>query len=170
MKLNVGCGEWYADGWLNMDLAENEQVHPDVIGSITRLPKPAELSNVEMVYLGHILEHLPYAEVAPALRGLWPRCVLGARVAIVCPDVDRASALHASGHLDWKTAVEALTGGCRWSGDEHLWGCNEQRLFRAVKASGLKRVHPVPIASPLLDDFPVTSRAPWQCAILGVVG
>jgi hypothetical protein len=170
MKLNIGCGEFYADGWTNMDVASNEQVRPDIIGSLTDLPGPSELANVEMVYLGHVLEHLPYATISSALRSLWPRCVLHARVAIVGPDVDRAAALHASGQLDWTTVVRALTGEERWLGDQHLWACNEDRLLRIVKSSGLKRVHPVPISSSLLDDFPVTSRAAWQCAIIGVVG
>lgn len=170
MKLNVGCGEFYADGWTNMDVASNDLVRPDLIGSLADLPSPQDLSNIEMVYLGHVLEHLPYQAIATALRGLWQRCVANARVAIVGPDVDRANALHASGQLDWTTTVRALTGEDRWLGDQHLWACNEERLLRIVKSSGLKRAHHVPIASQLLDDFPVTSRAAWQCAIIGVVG
>ncbi len=170
VKLNVGCGEFYADGWTNMDVASNDLVRPDIIGSLTDLPKPDDLSNIEMVYLGHILEHLPYATIPSVLRGLWPRCVTNAKVAIVGPDVDRAAALHVGGQLDWRTVVLALTGEDRWLGDQHLWACNEDRLLRIVKSSGLKRVHPIPISSPLLDEFPVTSRAAWQCAIIGVVG
>ena len=170
MKLNVGCGEFYADGWVNMDVAENESVHPDIIGSITDLPGPSELANAEMVYMGHVLEHIPYQTVAPSLRLLWQRCISGARVAIVGPDVDRAGLLHALGQLDWHTVVGALQGEGRWPGDEHLWSCSEDRLLRQVKASGLKGARAIPIASDLLNDFPVTSRAPWQCAIIGQVG
>lgn len=170
MKLNIGCGEFYADGWVNIDVVSNEQVHPDIIGSLLQLPPPAELSNVEMVYLGHILEHIPYSQVPQALTLLWRRCVAGARVAIVGPDVDRAGALHAANQLDWHTVTGALCGELRWPGDEHQWMCTETRLARVVKASGLKRVHTVPIASQLLDNFPVSSRAPWQCAIVGVAG
>lgn len=169
MKLNVGCGEFYADGWTNMDVTSNEKVRPDILGSLTTLPGYDELANAEMVYLGHVLEHVAYKEVAPALKLLWQRCVTGARVAAVGPDVERAMALHAAGQLDWDTVVGALCGDSRWSGDDHLWGCNEERLLRAVRASGLRRAHSIAIDSPLLNDFPVTSRARWQCAIVGVV-
>lgn len=151
-----------------MDVAENEQVHPDIIGSVTNLPSTSELANVEMVYMGHVLEHIPYQTVAPALRLLWTRCVSGARVAVVGPDVDRAGALHAADQLDWPTVVGALCGEHRWPGDEHVWMCTGERLLRAVKASGLKRAHLIPIGSELLNDFPVSSRAPWQCALVGV--
>lgn len=168
IKVNVGCGEFYADGWINMDVAENESVRPDIKGSLLDLPDPSQLANAEMVYLGHVLEHIPYKAVPQALRTLWQRCVAGARIAIVGPDVERAMALHASGQLDWDTVTGALLGESRWGGDDHLWGCNEERLLRAVRASGLKRAHSVPISSPLLNDFPVASRAPWQCAIVGV--
>lgn len=169
MKLNIGCGEFRADGWINMDIAYNEHVRPDLIGSLTELPSPANLSNIEMVYLGHILEHIPYKEVPQALRLLWQRCVAGARIAIVGPDVDRAGSLHAAGQLDWETVTGALCGESRWPGDTHLWMCTEDRLIRAVRASGLRRAHAVPVDSTLLDDFPVTSRAMWQCAIVGQV-
>lgn len=169
MKLNVGCGEFYADGWTNMDVAANELVRPDILGSLLELPPPAVLANIEMVYLGHVLEHLPYRQISHALNTLWKRCVAGARVAIVGPDVDRAGALHAAGQLDWETLAGALCGEGRWPGDQHAWMCTEDRLIRTVKASGLKHTHAIPVDSHLLDDFPVTSRALWQCAIVGQV-
>jgi hypothetical protein len=169
VRLNVGCGEFRAEGWVNMDLATNEFVKPDLVGSLLYLPPAAELSNVEQVYLGHVLEHISPNIIASALQVLWSRCVDGARIAIVGPDVDRAGRLHFDNKLDWTTLSEALTGGKRWDGDQHLWSCNEERLLRLVKMSGLRRCRAVPIGSSDLDDFPVTSRAPWQCAVIGSV-
>lgn len=166
MKLNVGCGEFYARGWTNMDAVRNQQVRPDIVGSLTRLPD--EVAAVEQVYLGHVLEHLPYIEVPAALRGLWARCAPGARVGVVGPDCQRAQALHARGAIDSATLEGARSGDRRWPGDAHLWECNEADLVGLLCASGLE-ARPVPVSSGELDGFPVVSRAPWQCAAVGVV-
>lgn len=166
MKLNVGCGDHYAPGWTNLDPQPGETVRPDIVGSLTGLP--ASVDGVTAVYLGHVLEHLRYEAVVPALRGLWARCEPGARVAIVGPDVDRARRLHERGEITTETLDGAIHGAGRWHGDEHLWACTESLLLNVARVSGLD-AHPVPIDSPDLDAFPIVSRAPWQCAIHGTV-
>ncbi|GKQ35187.1 hypothetical protein [Streptomyces sp. A012304] len=167
MKLNVGCGNHYAPGWTNLDPNPGVSVRPDIVGSLTDLPRSVVC--VTAVYLGHVLEHLPYDIVVPALRGLWERCEPGAAVAVVGPDVDRARALHADGAIDQATLDGAVYGAGRWAGDVHLWECTEAALLDAAAASGLADVRPVPVDSPSLDAFPIVSRAPWQCAIHGTV-
>jgi hypothetical protein len=164
VRLNVGCGDHYADGWTNLDLNPGDTVRPDVVGSLTELPP--QISGVTAVYCGHVLEHLPFYSLASALRGLWARCVPGATVALVGPDVDRANLLHERGEITAETLHGAIHGAGRWHGDEHLWACTEQLLLDVARVSGLD-ARPVPIGSPELDAFPVVSRAPWQCAILG---
>lgn len=166
MKLNIGCGNHYADGWTNLDPNPGDTVRPDVVSSLTDLPP--QINGVTAVYLGHVLEHLPFDSLAPALRGLWARCVPGATVALVGPDVDRASLLHEREEITAETLHGAIHGAGRWHGDEHLWGCTEQLLLDVARDSGLD-ARPVPIGSVELDAFPVVSRALWQCAILGTV-
>lgn len=163
MRLNVGCGNHYATGWTNLDPNPGETVQPDVVGSLTDLP--ASIHDVTAVYLGHVLEHLPFYAIAPALRALWRRCAPGATVALVGPDVDRARLLHDRGEITDETLHGAIHGAGRWHGDEHLWGCTEQLLLDVTRTSGID-AHPVPIDSRELDAFPIVSRAPWQCAIL----
>jgi hypothetical protein len=167
MRLNVGCGDHYAEGWTNLDPQPSETVRPDIVGSLTELTP--WIDGVTAAYCGHVLEHLPHVDVTPALRALWERCVPGARVALVGPDVDRARRLHERGEITTETLDGAVHGAGRWHGDEHLWECTEQRLLDVARLSGLD-AQPVPIDSPDLDDFPVVSRALWQCAIVGTVG
>lgn len=164
MLLNIGCGEFKAPGWTNMDASD--YVRPDLVGSLTALP--AEVVAVRGVYLGHVLEHIPYVDLLPALRKLWTRCVQGATVAVVGPDVLRAWDLAIRGLMSEKDAVGVTMGGRRWPGDEHRWPCEPRALRRVLVASGLK-VMRHDIKSDALDEFPVTSRAPWQCAFIGRV-
>lgn len=165
MRLNVGCGEFKAPGWVNMDT--NQALDPDIPGSLLRLPR--EVQGVTAVYLGHVLEHIPYHYLIPALSALWLRCLDGAEVAVVGPDVLRAWELVISGLMTEEDAIGATLGGRRWEGDAHRWPCEPRTLRRVLGQSGL-RVTQHDIKSDALNNFPVTSRAPWQCAFIGKVG
>lgn len=166
--LNIGCGEFPAPSpWVNMDITSNDQVQPNLIGSLLDLPH--EVQGLERVYLGHVLEHLPREAIPSALEQLWKRCRPGAMAAAVGPDVIKAWELVITGQLDQETAIEAATGGCRWPGDKHLWACTEQEMVSMFRISGIKLASTVWIGSRQLDPFPVTSRAEWQCAVIGQV-
>jgi predicted SAM-dependent methyltransferase len=167
VKLNVGCGEFYADGWTNVDVAENDHVKPDMICSLQSLGD--EVRDVGAVYLGHVLEHVDPVPVITSLRKLWESCVLGCRVAVVGPDVLRAWNGVMDGTITYDDAVGATLGARRWPGDEHRWVCYEEELVSLVRASGLTDARGVPIGSSVLNDFPVVSRAGWQCAVIGSV-
>lgn len=167
MKLNIGCGEFYADGWTNMDVTRNSRVRPDIVGSFTHLPD--KVKNVTHVYMGHVLEHVDVAEVVRGLRKLWLRCAPNCHVAVVCPDGVRAWDMFFSGRLSEMEAIDAVVGGKRWAHDDHKWFVTEQRLVQVLGTSGLLTSRAVPIDSHVLDSFPVTSRAAWQCAVVGRV-
>lgn len=165
MRLNVGCGDHYATGWVNIDAHPGETVQPDIVADL-RYDLPSSIHDVTAVYLGHVLEHLPITDVVPALSRLWKRCAPEPDVAIVGPDCARARALHEAGEIDDETANGAIYGAGRWSGDEHLWECGQERLLTLALASGLFAA-PMEMDSYILDRFPVVSRAPWQCAVYG---
>jgi len=167
MRLNVGCGDHYADGWTNLDVVSTDTVCPDLVGSLEDLP-PA-VQDVTAVYLGHVLEHLPYRTAARALTALWARCRPGAAVAMVGPDCDRARALYDNGRLSAAELEGAVHGAGRWPGDAHEWECTEHHLLALAQWSGLTAARAVLLDDPRLDDFPVVSRAPWQCAVVGLV-
>lgn len=62
MKLNVGCAEYYCDGWTNIDIIEDDGEkgigrRPDVIANAWDLP--FEDGSVDRIYTGHMLEHVP---------------------------------------------------------------------------------------------------------------
>lgn len=167
MKLNVGCGEFYADGWTNVDAVSNGSVKPDIIASITDLP--LEITDVEQVYLGHVLEHITHTNIVAALSRLWLRCRSGCAVAAVGPDVLRAWNGVIDGWMTVDDAIGATLGARRWPGDEHMWACTDLGLEAVLRESGLSNVQRVAIRSGMLNSFPVVSRAGWQCAAVGWV-
>lgn len=163
MRVNIGCGEFYAPGWTNIDTATDKDRHPDLLGSILDLPP--EVQDVQSAYLGHVLEHIDHPLVVPALTLLRGRMAPGAPVLTVGPDIHRAQDLHDRGLLDQATLDACGTGGLRWDGDRHWWACHEQLLIDALTDAGYENVTPHPVTQVALQSWPVTSFAPWQCAV-----
>lgn len=165
MKLNVGCGEFYADGWFNIDVTKNEQVSPDFVGTIDDLD-----GMYEAVYCGHVLEHIPYDRVHANLIAIREHMQLGAHIMCVGPDVDRAAEMFAVGTIGEETYRTCLAdaGAQRWDGDYHHWNCREAELLALLEAAGFTDVHPVAVDSQyLLTEWPLVSGIGWQCAAEG---
>jgi SAM-dependent methyltransferase len=56
MKLNLGCGRRYLDGWVNCDLAST--VRTDRQFDLNRFPYPFEDGVADEILLDNVLEHL----------------------------------------------------------------------------------------------------------------
>lgn len=98
----------------------------------------------------------------------------GGEIMVVCPDVYRVIDRYKhNAETLWRveTCLEDdnpqadLTDGNPWDGARHHWNAYEARVIRALKTSGFVDVRGVPLSSPLLDTWPVVSRAEWQCAV-----
>lgn len=158
MKLNIGCGEWYAQGWTNVDRTKVVGgPQPDVVAFSNDLP--FRKSSATHVYAGHVLEHIDYDDV-PATLAEFKRVLRKAgELLIVGPDLDRAIE-------SFPEMVEEIrTGGNRWEGDAHLWESTEVKTVELLLEAGFK-VKEIPIADVDLAIWPVTSQIGWQFAIL----
>jgi hypothetical protein len=154
MKLTVGSGDHYAPGWVNIDVADQRPL--DVRGDMLALPFRA--ATFEQIYLGHVLEHIPWKQIPGALHELRRVARGDARIMVVGPCLDLAVR---SGQPRW--LLDAIVahgdgpGGHAWTPTAHL-----TRL--ALEAGGLPRVAPVPVAEVVPPAWPNPSRAEWQCA------
>lgn len=162
MRLNLGCGDRYAPGWVNVDRAECPHRKDQIVDLAGKLPWPA--GGVSHVYAGHVLEHLP-VEVCVALLGrLLPLMAPGGQIMVVGPDLDRAQMMAEAGTLD--VTIESLQFGAhRWAGDEHQWECVPTILIAMLDEAGWQDITEVGIAN-VPKMWPVADRGPqWQCAI-----
>lgn len=164
MKLNLGCGDRYADGgWHNVDHSGSPHRKDETVDLAGPLPWPA--GSVEYAYVGHLLEHLSLDDCHRLLANLRP-CMApdDGQVLIVGPDLDRARTLAAAGALD--VTLESLQFGAhRWPGDEHQWECTAGIVVHLLTAAGWTGIHEVPMGD-VEAVWPVADRRPvWQCAV-----
>lgn len=160
MKLNVGCGEFRQDGWVNIDVVRNGAVQPDIIAGACALPYFGE--TFDRVYLGHVLEHLTKDDAVRALREARRVLVPGGQLCVVGPDIDRA--LRFFPHDD-QLHREIRTGAGRWPGDAHLWDSTGDETAQLAIRSGWAHVEPCSIQR-VPSGWPVVSRVDWQFALL----
>lgn len=163
MRLNLGCGDRYADGWTNVDF-ESPHRKDETVDLTGELPWPND--SVDAVYAGHVLEHLPLADCYELLRRLEKIVKPGHAIMLVGPDVDRAARMVAAGEEMHGTSLEALRFGAgRWAGDVHRWECTEEQLIALLVDTEWGWVTPMDIDEVAIT-WPVADPRPrWQCAV-----
>lgn len=162
MKLNIGCGNHYADGWVNVDIDQTDEVCPDVQADLVAgLPFPDGVA--KRIYLGHVLEHLDPTALPAALAECARLLAPGGALMIVGPDCDRADELLASGAIDEVEHGLVVHGAGRWAHDVHLWRSTPAATGAALTAAWFEW-RPVPIWR-VPVEWPVVSRIDWQFAI-----
>lgn len=155
--INVGCGEFSAEGYVNVDITSEEGgPQPDIIASALDLPFTKD--SAERIYAGHVLEHLAYEDVPKALKEFERVLKKDGILMVVGPDADRA-------RVSYPELLHGiLHGDSRWPGDTHLWPSTESTTLALLIAAGWSAV-PIPVTSPMLNDWPLVSDVGWQFAI-----
>lgn len=155
LHVNVGCGEFYADGWVNIDSDDSQGFALDVVAEVTDLP--FEAGEVDLLYAGHVLEHLEYEQV-PAALDEFAR-VLGEDgvLCVVGPDYVRAVEKRFG-----KGVRRDIIEGPDYS--PHRWVCTEAAVVLLLEAACWEGVGAVEIEE-LGGVWPVVSRIGWQCAV-----
>lgn len=165
MKVNLGCGDFYADGWVNVD----QLGCPHPVDECVDIREPLPFTGVTHAYAGHVLEHLDLAEAAGLLSNLASCMADGGQLMIVGPDVERAQWQLDHGELGEEEYQLIRYGGHRWPGDEHRWGCEPYQLMKLLYwTERWTDVQEVPIAL-VPEPWPVVSRITWQCAVSATV-
>lgn len=157
MRLHIGSGPHYADGWLNVDC--DPQWRVDVVAFAEDLPGMYPAGTFTQVYMGHFLEHLEYDSIPGVVAAVLECCTEDVRIAVVGPCYDLAIA---TGHTEMLGAIRAGS----WAGPgEHAWTATADLTERALLNSGLA-VRQVDVTEIVKPEWPNPSTVEWQCAFL----
>lgn len=170
LSVNLGCGDRYVDGWVNVDWGTPHKVDErvDLTGEL-----PWDEGSISRVYAGHLFEHLERDDCVSLVKRVL-RCAdpAGCVFVAVGPDCDVTRAQVSAGTFDygWGTPEEIYHGAGRWAGDVHLWETTGPLVARVFRDAGWPVVHTLTIAQ-LEGGWPVADRGPtWQYAVRAHTG
>lgn len=155
MKINLGCGEFRAEGWVNVDIYNGDGPLPDIVASAYNMP--FDDNSVTHLYAGHFLEHIALEDLPLILTEIKRILTLDGEVMFVGPDLTRAEE-------NWPEMIAPiLNGEGRWHGDAHLWESREETILDLLEKENWE-ASAIPIADVDIK-WPVTSYIGWQYAI-----
>lgn len=154
-RINVGCGEYHLDRYLNIDA--NPVFKPDLVCQVPPLPFPD--NSLDEIYAGHFLEHLQGGtpgqptEAAAFLMDCY-RCLKpGGLLGLVVPDTREIMRRYLDGSIDhveyphyhwWPIAdLDAVGAMFLYStaqGSHHRWSYDKVTLGRAMAVAGFVRL------------------------------
>jgi predicted SAM-dependent methyltransferase len=133
LKLHLGCGERYIDGYINIDLRKT--VATDLVCDIRKLPYRS--NSIEIIETYHVIEHIPKRDLIKAFKE-WHRILYsGGKLIVECPDFDRAIKEYLNGNDE---RLYSIYGRQRFPGDSHYWGYNSARLRKSLEEIGFTEV------------------------------
>ncbi len=138
LMLHIGCGPIDAPGFVNIDARRLPHVHFRVtdLRDLRWVPE----ASVNLIYMCHVLEHVPKDEVATVLRGL-VRCLKpGGVLRLAVPDFDLLLAIYEACGRRIEAIQPALMGGQDHAYNFHYAAFNEAWLGQHMARAGLEAV------------------------------
>ncbi len=144
MKLHLGCGEIYLEGYVNIDYPPSEHTVQtksvvDEYHDITELRYPKE--SVEEIRLHHVFEHFSRPVYPALLASWWSWLKPGGLLRIEVPDFDRMARTVLSPLTSPKSKGKALRhifGAQEASWAVHFEGWSGKRLAKVLKEFGFR--------------------------------
>ena len=98
LKLHLGCGAVYHNGWINVDFYDNDQpdfsrgygeLKADVLLDILKLEKFVDAGTVDHILLVHVMEHFTRWNTLKLLKSYYEVLKPGGLVEMEHPDLDQ---------------------------------------------------------------------------------
>lgn len=146
MKLHLGCGQVYLNGYVNIDFPLSEhtvQVKSvaDEYADLTKLSY--DEGSIDEVRLHHVYEHFP-RHIAIALLASWQTWLKkGGKIHIEVPDFDESAKVVLDKDMpdrDRKVALRHIFGSNEAPWATHYEGWSKERLEEMAKALGFHKI------------------------------
>ena len=150
IKLNVGCGTDYKDGWINIDNNSDANIEKLDLNWDLRYPLPFPENSVDYIFNEHFIEHLTVEEGQAAIKDLMRVLKPGGVMRIATPDLEdnvykylnvaiEEDQVIKTFNLDFiKTKAERMNIGFRAWG--HKWIYDWEELERRLREAGCSKV------------------------------
>ena len=106
MKLNLGCGIHKLKDFINIDVSD--YCDPDVVANVLELPY--EENTADIIYAGHLIEHLESEELFGAIKHWYNILKPGGTLYLTFPDFEKILEMWENGWANWKEVNGVLFG------------------------------------------------------------
>ena len=165
IKLHIGCGTQYKDGWINIDNNSDNNISKLDMNLDLRNPLPFKDNSVDYIYNEHFLEHLSVQEGLRALMDFRRVLKPGGVLRIAMPDL--AEIMSDYSNENWKrdkidffqkfgltfvqTRAEWMNINFRAWG--HQWLYDWEELERRLREAGFISIAKCELNKSLISDF-----------------
>lgn len=165
MRVNLGCGQAYMPGWVNVD--DMPDVKADVYANAFDFVREHGHEVTEL-YMGHFLEHLMPTDSRALLALIVDRLPADAEVSAVTPDIRAIFDAYERGEIDSHT-LNASFIYSYVQPSHHVWCFDEPSLVALFEEAGFSDVRGIdPLTwAPVFHKEGPESR--WQCGVRGSV-
>lgn len=142
MKLHLGCGHRYIEGFTHVDIRPFD--HVDYQTSVARLDA-VESDSVDLIYASHVLEHFGRHEYMAALSEWYRVLRRGGILRLSVPDFEKTVEVYLrEKHLNkgLQSHWGALVGGQENEFDYHRTVFDRSTLEESLRATGFTTVTP----------------------------
>lgn len=165
MRVNLGCGDRYAPGWINVDWAGSPHRKDQEVDLTGELPWPD--NSIQTIYAGHVLEHLTLEQCHNLLTRLRRCAMITGTIVVVGPDLPTAYRMAEEGTLD-VTIDSLLYGAERWPGDRHQWESSAEKTTTLLLTAGWVEPRSITLVE-AASYWPVADARPqWQFAVSAI--
>ncbi len=137
MKLHVGCGKKYLEGWTNLDISDLEN-KVDLLDDARFLSK-VENNSCDIIYASHVLEHFGRHEYKSVLKVWASKLKRGGVLRLAVPDFQAVAKVYAETG-DVFPLVGLVSGGQRDTYDYHCMIFDEKMLTAELLEAGFSEV------------------------------
>lgn len=138
LQVHLGCGSVAAPGFVNIDSRRMPHINFIVheLAEIKFMPA----GSIDLLYLSHVLEHLPHGHIDATLRQFHRVLRIGGRCRISVPDFDLLLNVYEMHGRDMDKIIQVLMGGQDYKKNFHFSAFNADSLTRYLKKAGFSTV------------------------------
>lgn len=151
MKLNLGCGTDYQEGYINVDMYADSKV--DAKFDISKIPY--DDNTVDEIKAFHVIEHFDFHEGMSALKE-WCRVLKpGGRLYLETPDFMASCKDFVNGDIAYQNHLYGHFFATPWiPGQTHKFLFTEYQLRVQLGWCGFENMNRLPAASGYLEHYP----------------
>ena len=151
VRLHIGCGDIASPEFVNVDARPKPHIHlvTKDLFDLRAVPDGA----ASLVYMCHVLEHVPYALLLRVLREMRRVLMPGGTLRLSVPDFECILDIYAAEKRDPNTIVGPLMGGQDYAFNFHYNVFTQTSLSRALENAGFERVRNWDPQSSEFHDF-----------------